>query len=125
MMPYASYQNLMAQLDDMIAAFEQHPDATTREQIVALLGGLDMLHREGLGRLVERIRAAGGGELVDHACADPIVETLLGLYDLAELDLPPDAGESPDGNGVVAFVPRDRLTMKRAPARTAQREHDA
>ncbi len=104
---YDTYLRLIDQLDDLIAAFEQHPDITTRERAITLLGGLDALHREGLGRLVERLRAAGAGEMLDHALSDPVVRTLLGLYDLAELDLPEEA---PPPN--VAFVPIERLTVR-------------
>jgi hypothetical protein len=104
---YDSYLRLIDQLDDLIAAFEQHPDITTRERAITLLGGLDTLHREGLGRLVERLRSAGAGEMLDHAASDPVVKTLLGLYDLAELDLPEDA---PPAN--VAFVPIEALTVR-------------
>jgi hypothetical protein len=107
MMPYESYRNLIEQLDDLIARFEQHPDPTTREQAIALLGGLDMLHREGLTRLVNRLRDAGGGEILDHASADQVVATLLGLYDLVDLGLPED--EAPQGS--VTFVPLERLTI--------------
>jgi hypothetical protein len=104
---YDSYLRLIDQLDDLIAAFEQHPDITTRERAITLLGGLDTLHREGLGRLVERLRSAGAGEMLDHAASDPVVKTLLGLYDLAELDLPADA---PPAN--VGFVPIEALTVR-------------
>jgi hypothetical protein len=52
MMPYETYMNLLRQLDDLVTTFEHHPDPTTQEQVAALLSGLDMLHREGLRRLV-------------------------------------------------------------------------
>jgi hypothetical protein len=104
---YDTYLRLIDQLDELIAAFEQHPDFTTREQAITLLSGLDALHREGLGRLVERLRAAGAGEMLDHALSDPVVKTLLGLYDLAELDLP---AEAPPRS--VGFVPIESVTVR-------------
>jgi hypothetical protein len=107
---YDSYLRLIHQLDELIGDLERHPDITTREQAITLLGGLDALHREGLGRLVERLRAAGAGEMLDHALADPVVKTLLGLYDLAELDLPPD-----EPAAHVAFVPIEQLTVRGEP----------
>lgn len=106
MLSYETYLNLIRHLDDLVAAFEQHPDAATREQAGALLSGLDALHREGLTRLIGALREAGAGTLVDQAAADPVVATLLGLYDLGDLDLPAEA--SPPA----AFIPLDNLRRK-------------
>lgn len=103
-MPYETYLNLIAQVDDLVDRFEHHPDATTREQALALLEGVDALHREGLTRLVEALREAGAGDLVARAAEDPVVEILLGLYDLVELDLPEEQGSS-------SFVPVDRVAV--------------
>lgn len=95
----ASYIHLIRQLDALVATFEEHPDAATREQALALLSGLDALHRTGLERLVERLREAGGGMALEQATTDPVVRTLLSLYDLAPLDVPmepaPPAGLIP------------------------------
>lgn len=109
---YESYVRLIRQLDELIAVFESHPDPATREQAVALLGGLDMLHHEALGRLVELLRNHGGGEFLDYAFQDPVVRTLFGLYGMAELDLP-DEPEAPPA----AFVPLERLTVNGKPVR--------
>jgi hypothetical protein len=119
---HETYLNLIRQLDDLVAIFEHHPDEATREQAVALLSGLDMLHHEGLGRLVESLRTAGVGEILDQAVQkDPIVKTLLGLYGLAELDLPEEAPEpvtSPH------FVPLDQLTVNGTPVSQLKEESD-
>lgn len=112
-MPYESYVQLIQQLDDLVTVFEDHPDPATREQAVALLSGLDALHREGLSRLVGGLREAGVQSLLDRVTADPVVATLLGLYDLAELDLPEEA--RPDPAPRAAFVPLERLTARRKP----------
>ena len=85
---YQSYLHLIRQLDELVAIFEQHPDPATREQAVALLSGLDMLHHEGLGRLIAALRGNGAGDILDRALHDPVVRTLFGLYGLAELNLP-------------------------------------
>lgn len=110
MMPYETYLNLLRQLDDLVTIFEHHPDPTTQEQAAALLSGLDLLHREGLGRLVGAIREAGADALLDQATADPVVKILLGLYDLADLDI---AEEAPTQS--TPFIPVDQLTMSRKP----------
>jgi nitrite reductase/ring-hydroxylating ferredoxin subunit len=75
-----------------------------------LLSGLDLLHREGLGRLVGALRDAGADALLDQAAADPVVKTLLGLYDLAELDIAEEAPAQP-----TPFIPVEQLTVSRKP----------
>lgn len=107
---YQSYLRLIRQLDELVALFENHPDMATREQAVALLSGLDMLHHEGLGRLVADLRNDGAGEFVDRALRNPIVRTLFGLYGLAELDLPEEAPPSP-----AVFIPLEQLTINGRP----------
>lgn len=103
-MPYETYVNLIRQLDDLIAVFEHHSDPTTREQAGALLIGLDQLHREGLTRLVAALRDA---DALDRAIGDPVVETLLGLYDLVDLNLP--EAPQPELDPSVSFIPLERL----------------
>jgi hypothetical protein len=120
---YDDYVRLLRQVDDLVAAFDQHPDEATRERVVALLTSIDLLHRSALARLVARLRARGDGPALDAAADDRVVRTLLALYDLAELEVPeeldegtgPDRGPSAGGWGEpgVAFVPRDRLTLRR------------
>jgi hypothetical protein len=120
---YDDYVRLLRQVDELVAAFDQHPDEATRERVVALLTSIDLLHRSALARLVARLRARGDGPALDAAADDRVVRTLLALYDLAELEVPeeldegtgPDRGPSAGGWGEpgVAFVPRDRLTLRR------------
>jgi hypothetical protein len=111
---YETYLNLIRQLDELVAIFEHHPDPATREQAVALLSGMDMLHHEALGRLVSLLRNHGGNEFLDRAFQDPVVRTLFGLYGLAELDLPEE--EEPR-SAPAAFVPLERLTVNGRPVR--------
>lgn len=104
-----SYVHLIRQVDDLVAIFEHHPDPATREQAVALLSGLDALHREGLNRLVRVIREAGDEALVEEAAADPVVEILLGLYDVVELNLPEEPASEP--TRPQGFVAQDELSV--------------
>ena len=113
MMSYETYVNLIRQLDELVAVFEEHPDPATREQAVALLSGLDALHREGLGRLVSALREAGAQELLSRAVADPVVKVLLGLYDLVDLGLPEEP--QPGGMPQSVFLPLERFTVSRSP----------
>jgi hypothetical protein len=113
-MLYEHYLDLAAELGELIAALEAHPDEATRDQLVGLLQRVDLLHREGLLRLVDALRADGAGEALDRAAEDPVVRILLGLYDLADLGLHERAPAS-DG-----FVPLERLRVRRT--RTAAGE---
>jgi hypothetical protein len=97
---YDNYIHLIQQLDELVVHLEQHPMPETREQVTALLSGLDMLHREGLKRMVDCLHAAGAEAALQQAAEDPVVEIMLGLYDLVELDLPPEPPSTsiPQGN---------------------------
>ena len=118
-MLYEHYLALAAELDAMIAAVDAHPDAAVRDHIVALLQRVDLLHREGLLRLVDALRGAGAGDALARATAeDPVVRILLGLYGLAELGV--DARE-PATPGRQGFVPIERLAVRRA-AREARQD---
>lgn len=107
---YEAYVHLIRQLDGLIESFEQHPDEATRERVFALLTGIDMLHHEGLGRLVTFFRNQGASEYLDFALQDPVIHTLFGLYGLSELELPPERVE-PRGPG-----PLVQLTVNGKPA---------
>lgn len=112
---YASYLRLIRQLDELVAVFEDHPDAATREQAVALLSGLDMLHHEGLGRLLAALRNNGAGEILDRTLQDPIIRTLFGLYGLAELDF----AEEKSPAAAAAQTPLVQLTINGKKPRTS------
>ena len=116
-MLYEHYVDLAGYVDRLITELAEHRDAATREQVVALLEALDLLHREGLVRLADALRAGGAGDALDRAASDdPVVRVLLGLYGLAELDLPPDDSPAHDA-GTVAFIPAERLRVhRRTPA---------
>lgn len=111
MSSYEAYLDLIRRLDGLVAGLELHPDFATREQAVSLLTGLDALHRAGLTRLVERLREAGAGAALEQATNDPIVATLLGLYDLADLGLPDEPPPAPPP----AFIPLARLGRRVPP----------
>lgn len=102
-MPAETYLELLQQLDALVRVFEEHPDETVQEQAVALLSAVDLLHREGLGRLADGLRRRGAGEALDELLAeDRVVHTLLGLYGFAELEVPAAAEEAarrPHGPG--------------------------
>lgn len=110
-MNHETYLGVIRTVDDLIRIFEDHPDERTRERMTALLTGVDAIHREGLERLLARVGDLAGDEVVERLADDPVVETLLGLYDFAELDVPED---EPDGEAVTGFVPLDEVRMGRS-----------
>jgi hypothetical protein len=113
---YADYLRLLRQVDELVVAFDDHPDESTRERLLALLTSIDLLHRTALTRLVTGLRDHGAGAALDRVARDRVVETLLALYDLAELDVPddlPDHAHEQDPASTVVFVPRDQLTLGR------------
>jgi hypothetical protein len=115
----ADYFDVIREVDALIAELQRHPDPETRAQAEALLGGLDALHREGLGRLIAALHTGGAGDLVEEAArADPVIGVLLGLYDLVPLALPPEPAGAHGGMpaGVTGFVPIERLTVRKRDA---------
>lgn len=81
-MTEAEYQAAGGQLDTLVQAFEELPFPEVREMAFDMLRAVDTLHREALQRLVAFLHAHGQGEILDHAAEDPIIRTLLLLYDL-------------------------------------------
>ena len=71
----------LRRLDDLVRAFEQHPEPAVQEDAVELLQCVDVVHRAGLRRLAELLAAAG---LLPCALADPQARLLFDLYDLGE-----------------------------------------
>jgi hypothetical protein len=112
-MLYEHYLDLITQVDELIGRIDEHPDDQTRVYLTELLQRLDLLHREGLVRLVTILRNDGAGEQLARAAEDPVVKILLGLYGLADLGLP--AEEPADGAGRVAFFPAEGLAVRRRP----------
>lgn len=106
---YDDYVRIIRQVDELVAAFDAHPDEATRERVLALLTAVDLLHRIGLRRLVQALRDQGAGPALEGAGRDPVIETLLGLYDLAELQIPDHEDLDPSA-ATVGFVPRESLT---------------
>lgn len=79
------YDELMAWVAARAAEVDALP-AETRESVLALLDGIDLLHRAGLARFVERVRLLGGRGMLERLTEDETVRSLLELYDLAPDD---------------------------------------
>lgn len=79
----AEFRHLLEWVGSGVERMEGIRDERTREEVFALLEGIDVLHRQALARLLE----LGGEELAERAARDPVARTLLEMYDL------PEAGE--------------------------------
>ncbi len=80
------FQHLLEWLGTGLERMEGIEDERTREEVSALLEGIDILHRQALGRLLERVTTLGDSGLVERVSQDPVVRTLLEMYDLPEAD---------------------------------------
>ncbi len=111
-------------LDGLVREFETLPFPEIREMVFDLLQTVDALHREGLSRLVGFLRDQGQGGWVDRAAADPVVETLLVLYDLVPADpsSQTDAPDQPRIEGAASFIPLDQIKPARPVHRPVLKE---
>jgi nitrite reductase/ring-hydroxylating ferredoxin subunit/Fe-S cluster biogenesis protein NfuA len=82
----AEFQHLLQWIGTGLERMEEIEEEQTREEVFALLEGIDVLHRQSLGRLLELVAVLGGQGLVERISQDPMVHTLLEMYDLPEAD---------------------------------------
>ncbi|MGQ0607281.1 MAG: hypothetical protein ACT4OQ_02280 [Chloroflexota bacterium] len=80
--PPADFDELIAWVAERMGEVEELPDES-RRVVMALLDGVDLLHRQGLARFVDRVRLLGGRGMLERLTEDSTVTTLLELYDLA------------------------------------------
>ena len=81
-----AYTEIMPRVGELAEELLNHPDHHVREQITELLDWVDVFHREGLGRLVEMIRAWRGEIFLESVNRDEITGPFLETYDLGETD---------------------------------------
>jgi nitrite reductase/ring-hydroxylating ferredoxin subunit/Fe-S cluster biogenesis protein NfuA len=77
------FEALVARLDELIQEFEALPYPAVREMVFELLQTVDGVHRAGLTRLMNGLRDRGLDLAESPITDDPVVRTLLTLYDLA------------------------------------------
>jgi nitrite reductase/ring-hydroxylating ferredoxin subunit len=82
-----AWEALLADLNERIERMEALPDGETKQQVFALLNGIDAMHREALFRLVRLFKAG----VLEKVVSDPAIHTLMELYDL----LPESAAAAP------------------------------
>jgi len=79
-----AYNELMPRVGELADELLNHPDAAVRSATEELLDLVDAFHREGLGRLVEMIRAWRGDIFLESVARDDITGYFLYAYDLGE-----------------------------------------
>ncbi len=82
----ATSGDVLEEVSRVIADLESHPDPVVREQIGAVLEGIDAVHRTGLSHLFNAIHGIGGDALINRLTADPAIRLLLMSYDLLAVD---------------------------------------
>lgn len=89
-----SYGEVLGRIAALAEELTAHPDRAVAERVTELLDWVDAFHRDGLGRLIEMVRAWRGEIFLENAAADPIIGTLLDAYGLGEGSPPEEAAEA-------------------------------
>lgn len=88
--------DVLEEVERLIAALEAHPDRTVRENVKALLQGIDAVHRTALEKLVAAIQSMAGEPFLRRLVGDPAIRLLLMSYDLVPIDRRLQAEEALD-----------------------------
>lgn len=78
--------DILEEVQRLIAELESHPDAVVRSSVMALLQGIDAVHRTALTHLVGAIQSMAGEAFMNRLTADPAIRLLLMSYDLIAVD---------------------------------------
>lgn len=78
-----SLEEAVGRIGELVSRLEQYHDPTVVRSVFELLDWIDVLHREGLERLVGGLQGSG---LLDRALDDPVVAHLFAVYGLVESD---------------------------------------
>ncbi|MGI8548839.1 MAG: Rieske 2Fe-2S domain-containing protein [Gemmatimonadaceae bacterium] len=84
--PVVDREDILDSVSRLIAALQQHPDPAVGEQVNALLGGIDAVHRTALTHLFNAVQSMGGETAITQLTADPAIRLLLMSYDLLAVD---------------------------------------
>jgi Fe-S cluster biogenesis protein NfuA len=90
-----AYEDVMPRVGELFDELMSHPDAGVRDRVEEMMDLFDAFHREGLGRLVEMIRAWRGEIFLESVGRDDVTGYFLNAYDL---------GEAPDEREQAAAV---------------------
>ena len=93
------YQEILSYFNQLIQDAEQLPYPQAKELNTAILQYFDLLHREGLARILQLIEAKSPALIADLQ-ADFATKTLLRLYDLIKEQKP---------KGQMGFIPVEQV----------------
>jgi Fe-S cluster biogenesis protein NfuA len=79
-----AYEEVMPRVGELFDELMTHPDAGVRDRVEEMMDLFDAFHREGLGRLVEMIRAWRGEIFLESVGRDDVTGYFLNAYDLGE-----------------------------------------
>ena len=88
-----AYEDVMPRVGELFDELMSHPDAGVRDRVEEMMDLFDAFHREGLGRLVEMIRAWRGEIFLESVARDDVTGYFLSAYDF---------GEAPDDRDAAA-----------------------
>ncbi|MGH9264020.1 MAG: NifU family protein [Acidimicrobiales bacterium] len=87
------YDEVLPRVSELFDELMTHPDAAVRDRVEEMMDLFDAFHREGLGRLVEMIRAWRGEIFLESVARDDVTGYFLNAYDM---------GEAPDDREAIA-----------------------
>ena len=79
-----AYEEVMPRVGALFDELMTHPDAGVRDRVEEMMDLFDAFHREGLGRLVEMIRAWRGEIFLESVGRDDVTGYFLSAYDFGE-----------------------------------------
>ncbi|MDP1804616.1 MAG: NifU family protein [Acidimicrobiales bacterium] len=79
-----AYEDVMPRVGELFDELMTHPDAGVRDRVEEMMDLFDAFHREGLGRLVEMIRAWRGEIFLESVGRDEVTGYFLSAYDFGE-----------------------------------------
>ena len=79
-----AYEEVMPRVGELFDELMSHPDAGVRDRVEEMMDLFDAFHREGLGRLVEMIRAWRGEIFLESVGRDDVTGYFLNAYDFGE-----------------------------------------